>query len=45
MEVLNQIIISYELSFIEESEYSKIRADIGKIANKLNALRKSQLNE
>ncbi len=44
MEVLNQIIISYELDFIEEKEYSKIRTDIEKIANKLNALRKAQLN-
>lgn len=45
MEVLNQIIISYELSFIEEGEYSKFRTYIEKIANKLNALRKSQLNK
>ncbi len=44
MEVLNQIIISYELDFIEENEYSKIRTAIEKIANKLNALCKAQLN-
>ena len=44
MEVLNQIIIAKELNFIEESKYSEIRLDIEKIANKLNALRKAQLN-
>jgi len=44
MEVLNQIIISYELNFIDKKEYLDIRADIEKVANKLNALRKSQLN-
>jgi len=44
MEVLNQIIISYELSFIEEKGYYEIRTEVEKIANKLNALRKSQLN-
>ena len=44
MEVLNQIIISYELNFIEEKEYQGIRTNIEKVANKLNALRKSQLN-
>ncbi len=44
MEVLNQIIISKELDFIDENNYLTIRAEIEKISNKLNALRKSQLN-
>ncbi|WOD43105.1 four helix bundle protein [Hwangdonia lutea] len=45
MEVLNQVIIAKELNFIEEIEYQKIRNEIEKISNKLNALRKSQLNK
>ncbi|PIA77717.1 four helix bundle protein [Gaetbulibacter sp. 4G1] len=44
MEVLNQIIIAKELSFISEDDYQNIRIEIEKISNKLNALRKSQLN-
>ncbi|AJR04089.1 four helix bundle protein [Siansivirga zeaxanthinifaciens] len=44
MEVLNQIIISYELKLIDETNYKNIRTEIEKIANKLNALRKAQLN-
>ena len=43
MEVLNQLIISKELGFIDEDEYSKIRLQIHKISNMLNALRKAQL--
>ena len=45
MEVLNQIIISKELNFINENDYLTIRESIQKIANKLNALRNSQLNK
>ncbi len=44
MEVLNQIILSKELNFIQETEYQTVRTEIEKISNKLNALRKSQLN-
>ena len=44
MEVLNQVIISKELNFINDIDYKKIRESIEKIANKLNALRKSQIN-
>lgn len=43
MEVLNQLIIAKELAFINEEEYKKARDYVGKISNKLNALRKSQL--
>ena len=44
MEVLNQIIIAKELDLINEDDYIIIREYVGKISNKLNALRKSQLN-
>jgi len=44
MEVLNQLIISKELNFISENNYSALRVKIEKITNMLNALRKSQLN-
>ena len=45
MEVLNQLIISKELNFISEEVYIKLREDIGKISNMLNALRKAQLKQ
>ena len=44
MEVLNQIIISKELNIIIDEDYKIIRESIEKIANKLNALRKTQMN-
>ncbi len=44
MEVLNQLILSKELNFIAENDYEKLREDINKISNMLNALRKAQLN-
>ena len=44
MEVLNQIIIAKELDFLNEENYQIIRLEIEKISNKLNALRKAQLN-
>ncbi len=44
MEVLNQVIISNELGFMSDEDYKIIRSSIEKISNKLNALRKSQLN-
>ena len=43
MEILNQLILSKELNFISENDYEKLRENIGKISNMLNALRKSQL--
>jgi len=45
MEVLNQLIISKELNFISDEVYIKLREDIGKISNMLNALRKAQLKQ
>lgn len=44
MEVLNHLILSKELQFISEQEYLKVREQIQKISNMLNALRKAQLN-
>lgn len=44
MEVLNQIIIANELDYIKNDDYNTLRTEIEKISNKLNALRKSQLN-
>ncbi|NIJ44377.1 four helix bundle protein [Wenyingzhuangia heitensis] len=44
IEVLNQIIIAYELDYITIQKYENIRALIEMISNKINALRKTQLN-
>ena len=44
MEVLNQVIIDKELSFVKEDDYLIVCEQVGKISNKLNALRKSKLN-
>lgn len=44
MEVLNQIIIANELEYISTSDCEKLREQIEKVANKLNALRRAQLN-
>jgi four helix bundle protein len=38
MEVLNQLIISKELNFISEEKYEKLRIEIGKTPQMLNAL-------
>ncbi len=45
MEVLNQLIISKELDFIKEKDYIETREQLSKVTNKLNALRKAQLNK
>lgn len=45
MEVLNQLIISKDLEFITEDNYTLARQKIEKITNMLNALRSYQLNE
>ena len=39
MEVLNQLILSYELEYISETNYSNCRNQINSITNKLNSLR------
>ena len=43
LETLNQIILSYELSFIKYNEYCLLRERIESIARQLNALKKSQM--
>lgn len=45
MELLNQLIISYDLQIIKESQYTDIRTDIESITYKINALRKAILNK
>ncbi len=40
MEVLNQLILAFELDFISEEDYHKSRNQIESISNKLNSLRK-----
>ncbi|WP_190810618.1 four helix bundle protein [Flagellimonas sp. S3867] len=44
MELLNQVIISNELNFLTDKDYSSIRNQITEITAMLNALHKSQLN-
>ncbi len=43
MEVLNQLIIAHELQYLDKESFLELRLKIEKIANLLNALRKSQL--
>ncbi len=45
VEVLNQLILSFELNLISEKEYTKLRQDIESITNKLNGLRNYQLEK
>lgn len=40
MELLNQCIVSLDLSFINEYQYNEIRNQIEKVSNKLNSLTK-----
>ena len=43
MELLNQLIASFDLEYIEENEYNTLRSKIEVISYKLNNLRISQL--
>jgi four helix bundle protein len=45
VEVLNQLIISFELNFISEIEYHNLREKLESITNKLNSLRNYQINK
>lgn len=45
VEVLNQLIISFELDFLVQDEYLELRSDLESITNKLNALRTYQINK
>jgi len=42
VEVLNQLILSFEINIISENDYLKLRGKIESITNKLNALRNFQ---
>ena len=44
LELLNQVIISYELGFIQENHHKDIRINIEEITKMLDGLYKSQLN-
>lgn len=45
VEVLNQLIISFELDFISEVDYLSLRNALESITNKLNALRNYQIDK
>ncbi|WP_284652447.1 four helix bundle protein [Flavobacterium terrisoli] len=45
VEVLNQLIISFELNFISESDYITLREKLESITNKLNSLRNYQIDK
>ncbi len=45
LEVLNHLIISKELCYIQQDDYIFAREKIEKITNMMNALKKSQLND
>jgi hypothetical protein len=43
METMNLIIVSYETGYIKNEDYENMRAVVEKIANKLNALYRVQV--
>jgi four helix bundle protein len=45
VEVLNQLILSFELDFIKENDYLTLRQDIESVTNKLNGLRNYQIDK
>lgn len=45
IEVLNQLIISFELNLIIETDYIKLRSMLESITNKINALRNYQIRQ
>ena len=45
VEVLNQVIIAFELGFIVSEQYQNCRINLESITNKLNALRKYQISQ
>jgi four helix bundle protein len=44
MEVLSQLMVSHDLAFVSKEQYLDIRQQIEIISNKINALRKTVLN-
>jgi len=45
LEALSQLIVAYDLGFLQEHTYTNLRSDIERIGNKINALKKYQLNK
>ncbi|BDB54790.1 four helix bundle protein [Flavobacterium ammoniigenes] len=45
IEVINQLILCFEMNFISEEVYSKLRLELESITNKLNGLRNYQINK
>jgi four helix bundle protein len=45
VEIVNQLIISYELHWITKDQYQILRTQLESITNKLNALRKYQIQK
>ena len=45
IEVLNQLILSFELNIILEEDYLNLRKDIKSVTNKLNGLRNFQIEK
>jgi four helix bundle protein len=45
IEVINQLILCFEMNFISEEVYSKLRLELETITNKLNGLRNYQINK
>ena len=45
VEVLNQLIISFELHFVSQVDYLKVREKLESITNKLNFLRNYQIDK
>lgn len=45
IEVLNQLILSFELNIILEEDYLNLRKDIESVTNKLNGLRNFQIEK
>ena len=45
IEVINQLVLSFEMDFISEKVYSKLRLELESITNKLNGLRNYQTNQ
>ena len=45
IEVINQLVLSFEMDFISEEVYSKLRLELESITNKLNGLRNYQTNQ
>ena len=43
MEVLSHLYVAYDLQYLEESTFKELKGDASEIANKINALRNSQL--